>query len=139
MLLGFMLVSALMLFASVSYATVVYKATCAGSAVVPPVSSKATGSVSITLLNTSYASGYFYATNINQMTMAHLHAGAVGKNGPVIAWAFNATYGPISGSVKASFTFNPSLNNVSALLAAGQVYFNIHTTAYPVGEIRGQL
>ena len=128
-----------MLVASAASSTFTYKATCTGNNTVPPVSSKATGSVSIRLINQSYASGFFYATNINQMTMAHLHAGAVGKNGPIIGWAFNSTYGPISGSIKASFTFNPSLNNVSSLLAAGLVYFNIHTTAHPDGELRGQL
>ena len=114
-------------------------ASLAGSSAVPPVNSKATGYVSITIVNASYASGLFYATNVKQMTMAHLHNGAVGNNGPPIAWAFNATYGPLSGSLKAFFRFDPSLSNFSALLAAGQVYFNIHTVAYPAGELRGQL
>ena len=103
------------------------------------VTTKATGLASISIVNASYATGFFYANNIVQMTAAHLHAGVVGKNGPVLAWAFNATYGPVSGSVKASFTFNPSLNNISSLLAAGQAYFDVHTVAYPVGELRGQL
>ena len=128
-----------MLISSVSSASLIYKASISGAAVVPPVSSKASGSVSISLLNSSYASGYFYATNINQMTMAHLHVGSLGSNGPPVVWTFNATYGPISGSVKASFSFDPSVKNVSALLAAGLVYFNIHTAAHPSGEIRGQL
>jgi hypothetical protein len=39
-----------------------YKAACTGAAVVPAVISKATGSVSITLINQTFASGYFYAT-----------------------------------------------------------------------------
>ena len=103
------------------------------------VTTKATGLASISIVNASYATGFFYATNIVQMTAAHLHAGVVGKNGPVLAWAFNATYGPVSGSIKASFTFNPSLNNISFLLASGQAYFDVHTVAYPVGELRGQL
>jgi LysM repeat protein len=103
------------------------------------VTTKATGLVSTIIVNSSYATGYFYATNINGMIQAHLHAGVAGKNGPVLAWAFNATYGPISGSIKASFTFNPSVNNVSSLLAAGLVYFDIHTTVHPAGELRGQL
>jgi hypothetical protein len=107
-----------MLIASTSVDALTYKTTCTGAAVVPPVSSKATGSVSLTLINQTYAFGYFYATNIKQMTMAHLHAGAARSNGPVIAWAFNGTYGPISGSIKATFTFNPSVNNISSLLAA---------------------
>jgi hypothetical protein len=135
-----MLSSVLMLLmAAASSASIIYKAACTGASTVPAVNTKATGSVSITLVNTSYAAGYFYATNIKQMTMAHIHVGALGKNGPSIAWAFNATYGPISGSVKASFTFNPSQNNISALLAAGLIYFNVHTKAYPAGELRGQL
>ena len=99
---------------------------------------QATGLASVTLVNSSYALGYFYATNIKQMTMAHLHVGAVGKNGPPVAWALNASYGTISGSVRVSFSFNPSVNNISYLLASGLVYFNIHTTAHTGGEIRGQ-
>ena len=126
--IGIAFFSALILIAfSLPAIALTYKASVTGAAVLPPVATMAKGSVSISLINTSYATGYFYATNIKQMTQAHLHAGAVGKNGPSIAWAFNATYGPISGSVKASFTFNPSLNNVSSLLTAGLVYFNIHT------------
>ena len=62
----------------------------------------------------------------------------MGQKGPPIAWAFNAAYGPISGSIKATFTINPSLNNISSLLAAGNVYFNIHSLSYPDGELRGQ-
>jgi hypothetical protein len=134
------IMSTLMVIASTSLAaSTSYKATCSGAAVVPSVTSKATGSISLTLINQTFASGYFYATNINQMTKAHLHAGTVGSNGPVIAWAFNGTYGPISGSIKATFTFNPSVNNVSSLLATGLVYFNIHTIVYRAGELRGQL
>ena len=136
---AFALLFLMLAIASASSSPLTYKASLSGAYVSPPVATKANGSVSITLVNKSYASGFFYATNINQMTMAHLHAGPVGKNGPATAWAFNASYGPISGSIKASFTFNPSQNNVSALLATRQVYFNIHTTAHPAGELRGQL
>lgn len=134
-----MLAAALTLIASASSAPLKYKAACTGSNAVPPISTKASGSVTVTLFNSSYASGYFYATNINQMTAAHLHAGAVGQNGPIVVWAFNSTYGTVSGSIKALFTFNPSVNNVSALLTAGLVYFNIVTTANLAGELRGQL
>ena len=137
--LTFILVSALIVLASASSTPLIYKATLTGAQTAPPVSTKATGLVSVSLINTTYATGYFFATSINQMSAAHLHSGAVGVNGPPIAWAFNATYGAITGSIKASFTFNPSLNNISALLAAGLVYFNIHTSAHPSGELRGQL
>ena len=131
------MLASLMLLVSCAFASpLVYKASCTE---VAGVTTKATGLASISLLNSTYATGFFYATGIIQMTAAHLHAGAVGRTGPPIAWAFNATYGPVSGSVKASFSFNPSLNSISALLAAGLVYFNIHTITYPAGELRGQL
>ena len=125
------IVSIFLLAASAASAQV-YKASLGGA------QTKATGVASITLINATFATGYFYSTKIKQMTQAHLHTGAVGKNGPSIAWAFNATYGPLSGSIKASFTFDPSVNNISSLLAAGLVYFNVHTVAYPTGELRGQ-
>ena len=121
---------------------VTYVASLDGPSVIPslaPSSSQSTGHVSITIKNVSYASGYFYATNINQMKTANLAAGAVGKNGPVIARAFDATYGPISGSIKASFTFDPSINNVTSLLADAAAYFSIQTVANPAGELRGQV
>lgn len=132
-----------MLIASVSSVPVVYKAACTGASVVPtPITSKATGLASVTVFNKTYATGYFYAANINQVTMARLNVGPVGYNGPPQAWGFNGTYGPISGSFKATFTFDPSVNKgygmIYDLLAAGQIYFIIHTTAYPLGEIRGQ-
>ena len=116
-----------------------YKANLTGANSVPPIATTDTATVAFTLYNRTYARGYFFVNGINQMTMAHLHSGAVGKNGPPIAWAFNGTYGPISGSFRAPFTFNPSLNNISSLLSAGLVYFNIHTTANPGGELRGQM
>ena len=99
---------------------------------------KDAGLVSVTLFNSTYSRGYF-AVSISQMTQAHLHASSVSINGPPLAWAFNATYGPISGSIRAPFTFNPSLNNITSLLKAGLVYFNVHTLSYPAGEIRGQM
>jgi hypothetical protein len=124
-----------------SSAKPIYKAILASPRISIPFASGSTssGSVSISIVNSNYATGYFFATNIKKMTQAHLHAGAVGVNGPAIAWAFNATYGPISGTIKASFTFNPSLNNISSLLNAGLVYFSVKTVARPAGELRGRL
>lgn len=125
-----------LLTSAVTSGPIVYHARCNGVSALPHVSTNATGSLSVTLIDHSYATATFYA---HQLTMAHLHAGATGKNGPVIAWAFNATCRPLSGSIKATFTFDPSVNNISSLLAAGLVYFNVHTMAYPAGELRGQL
>lgn len=71
---------------------------------------------------------------------AHIHLGMAGSNGPV-ALELKATLDPdrkggrflLSDNL---FALNAPLKQ--ALLSRG-AYINIHTTAYPAGEIRGQL
>jgi hypothetical protein len=70
-------------------------------------------------------------------TASHIHTGAVGVAGPVAVdtspiTTIGATSGTVSGTVSIAST------HVANLLA-GNTYLNIHTTAYPGGEIRGQL
>lgn len=67
-----------------------------------------------------------------QVTAAHLHRGSPGQNGEVVAdlssmIAGNAIVGEVESS---SFVQD---------LLAGEIYLNIHTTAHPNGELRGQL
>lgn len=87
------------------------------------------------------------ATNMTAITAAHIHTGAVGVAGPVVVTLFNpaAATGAING-VFASGSLNstnlPSgvtLASLKTLLASGNAYINVHTTANPSGEIRGQL
>ncbi|UCG46565.1 MAG: CHRD domain-containing protein [Phycisphaerales bacterium] len=69
------------------------------------------------------------------VTAAHFHAGPAGVDGVVISPPGNvagAGTSPISGSVTISEADKKKL-------LAGAVYFNIHTTAFAGGEIRGQL
>ena len=48
---------------------------------------------------------------------------------PIATWAFNAsTPFSISGKFTSSWAFNPSVNNVTGLLASGNAYFNVHTS-----------
>lgn len=101
------------------------------------------GTVSISLWNSSYGSGYFYATKINQMTQAFVifqfQLNSSSALPPPLLYAFNATYGPLSGSVKVSFAFNPSVNNVSTLLGLRTAYFVVTTASNPFGELGGHL
>ena len=66
-------------------------------------------------------------------TAAHFHGpAAAGANaGPIV---------PISGSLASPITGNATLTDAQATdLAAGKLYFNIHTDANKGGEIRGQM
>ena len=99
---------------------------------------KATGLVSITIINSSAATGFFYATNIASITQAYLFSIDFTTKDTItvpLAYAFNATYGPVSGSIKVSFTFNPSVKNFSALIAKNSIGFVILTSARPNGEL----
>lgn len=71
---------------------------------------------------------------------AHLHIGAAGENGPVEI-PLNATVdNDLKGGVFAAAdnTF-PITELLLELMENRQIYANIHTTAYPAGELRGQL
>lgn len=71
-------------------------------------------------------------------TAAHIHDGALGVAGPVIVPLHPFT-GVTAGSiVETDSTASLTPANIADLLA-GRTYLNIHTTAFPGGEVRGQL
>jgi hypothetical protein len=87
------------------------------------------------------------ANNITGITMAHIHSGAPGVAGPVVVTLFlpGSPTGSVNG-VFASGTLDvgnlpaaTSLDALKTLLASGNAYINVHTTANATGEIRGQL
>ncbi len=93
--------------------------------------------------------------NLNDIQMAHFHLGAAGENGPVIANLINPDLDltsprvqrrltrAITGLVRAEDLVGPlagqPINVLADAIRAGNVYVNIHTTANPAGELRGQL
>lgn len=117
--------------------TSTYTATLSGANETPPNASTATGSATFTYNPTTFIlsgsvsfSGFTTAT-----TEAHIHMGAVGVAGNVI-FTIEAT-GPFTSPI--SYTSPALTTSQAADLAAGNYYVNIHTTAFPDGEIRGQL
>ena len=65
---------------------------------------------------------------------AHFHGpAAAGKNAGI-------ALGLPNGNLPAAFEGSATLSDVQAAdLLAGRWYFNLHTAAYPAGEIRGQV
>ncbi len=109
------------------------KVTLAGDQEVPPVSTSAKGSGTVTIGDDMSVKGSVTTTGITS-TAAHIHMGAAGKNGPVIV--------PMMKSGDNGWTFAPDAKlNADQMKAfkAGDLYVNVHSAAHPGGEIRGQL
>jgi subtilisin family serine protease len=102
-----------------------------GSQEVPPAASAARGEAEISFDLANSLLSWAISHNVAGPTAAHIHSGAAGVNGPV--------------EVVLDHTANPIIG--SAVLTAGQrnalmnanLYINIHTAAFPGGEIRGQI
>jgi len=104
---------------------------------VPPATSPATGSCSVTLDETSgeVAVGCSYDGLVGDAFAAHIHGPAgPGSNGPVII-PLTPT-GTTSGVITGGGTLTPM--EVQQILE-GQAYINLHTATFPGGEIRGQI
>lgn len=117
-----------------------------GDQEVPAVTTDAYGFGVVSLSNMFLGVNYWAAiTNLSSMpTMAHFHQGARGMSGNVLhdfgsnfmvngmgayisgTWTENAAMGAITQNA-----YNEFVNNT--------VYFNIHTSSNPGGEVRGQV
>lgn len=76
-----------------------------------------------------------YTGLVAPVTANHIHKAPVGVNGPVI-FPINQNIGSTSGVLSGSFAMTAA--QVSDMVG-GLNYANIHTQAFPGGEIRGQL
>jgi hypothetical protein len=130
----------LALLASPASAVIInFAATLSGAQEVPPTPSPATGSAMVTLdtdtnllsWNITFTAGSLLGTT----TASHFHGPApAGMNAPVIV---NINLTPGFGSPQTgSFTISDAHE---AMFLADMTYINIHTTAFPGGEIRGQV
>lgn len=99
---------------------------------VPAVKTAANGAGTITINPDMSVSGSVSTSGI-EGTMAHIHAAAAGKNGPVII--------PLTKSGD-GWAVPPGAKLSEAQykeFKAGDLYVNVHSAAHKGGEIRGQL
>jgi len=126
----------------------------AGNLVVPPQNNKESGQIHIQAKKNQDPNLAFVnltTSKIDNFTLADLHWGAPGSNGPVVATLagpFNPAQKSTSGSL-----FNGTLSSANLVgpfagwtiaqfmqkVADGQIYVDIHTTSAPGGYIRAQV
>ena len=142
-----------------------FQARLRGKNEVPPVSTKTKGLFKITMRNRS-ADFRLRVDRGKRVTQAHLHCGASGVNGPVVAFLAgfhdngwntkgrtasgkpvdwvrarltnaNVIETPVSGACP--MKINATLASLLAAMKADYIYVNVHTIANPGGEVRGQI
>lgn len=112
-----------------------YKADLEATSEVPATNSKGSGTLEATYDTTTKMLTYTvtYKDLTGPATMAHFHGPADSKtNAPVVV--------PVKGAVTSPIKGEATLTDAQAAdLAAGKLYFNVHTAANKGGEIRGQV
>lgn len=94
--------------------------------------------------------------NLDGITQAHIHCGGPDVNGPVVVFLFGLeaagvdNNGVLNSGSFAAGDFTPPANRPACAdittidhlvdaIASGEAYANVHTLAFPPGEIRGNL
>ena len=103
-----------------------------GAQEVPPANSQGTGSGSFRVANDGTITGSVTTKGV-QGTMAHIHQGARGQNGPVIV---PLTKSGDTYTVPAGRKLAPAQLEA---LKAGNLYVNVHSDRFKGGEVRAQL
>ena len=104
-----------------------------GANEVPPVTTAASGAGTITVADDGSVSGSVKVAGV-AATMAHIHVGAAGKNGPVIVTLVQTASG--EWSVPAGAKLNAEQMKS---YKAGELYVNVHSEANKGGEIRAPI
>ena len=134
-----------------------FVATLSGRNEVTPVATLGTGVAKFKLDQSGTTLSYMLiVANTQDVSQAHIHCGAAGVNGSVVAFLYGL--GPIVSpngilaqgtlsagnviTVSASIPCPGGVANFAQLIGqmqSGNAYVNVHTLANPGGEIRGQI
>jgi hypothetical protein len=124
---------------------------------VPPVTTDGFGFAALGVNRAETAIGFVLtAFRLENIVVAHIHCGAPGVNGPVVADLFVPAapvtksgllaHGAITTEDVIPRPDSPqcpggvaNLDQLLAKIRAGDAYVNVHTTSVPSGEIRGQI
>jgi hypothetical protein len=135
-----------------AYATVAgFTVELSGNEEVPPVQTDAKGSAEFTAPHFDNIGYSVNVSNIDKVTMAHIHSGKIGENGPIVVTLFKTetpSTEPINGNLVSGNITNAKLEgpmagktliDLTKSMELGETYVNVHTEENPNGEIRGQI
>ncbi|HMM42563.1 MAG TPA: CHRD domain-containing protein [Thermomicrobiales bacterium] len=125
-----------------------FSAVLLGANEAPPSGSTAVGALALAYDATDATLDFqLYVLNMTNITMAHIHAGAAGVNGPVVAPLFTSQQpvaGPFNGmlaesTLDAGDLQGQTMPHLVYLLLTQGAYGNVYSVDHPGGEIRGQI
>ena len=135
-----------------------FRAHLSGANEVGPVDTIAQGQVTFKLSDDETSLDYkLIATNILEVSQAHIHCGVPGVNGPVVVFLYGFIapiegerfVGVLSEGTATAANLIPredsaacpggiaNFDQLIAKMRAGETYTNVHTIDHPGGEIRG--
>ena len=136
LMVGLAVAGAVASVAAVRAEILTYKADLKGSHEVPPNQSKAVGSIALSFDTDEKKLSWkgSHSGLSGPVTAAHFHGPAAhGRNAKIVLAITNAP-------LPAEFEGSAKLTDAQAAeMMAGRWYLNLHTAAYPAGEIRGQV
>jgi hypothetical protein len=134
-----------------------FSATLTGNSEVPKIKTQASGNVYFKLNKDSTKLKYtLKVSDAKNVTMAHIHMGVSGKNGPIVVWLYpgprhhkpNLKKGTTNGVLKSGTITKRNLvgpmkgKTIKDLVNAiknDSTYVNVHNKMHPKGFIRGNL
>ena len=131
-----------------------FEATLSGKEQAPPIDTPA--KATFVLSGNGQSLHYTLSVaDVENANMAHIHVGRAAEEGPVAVWLYPSSNpsavvkkgkftGMLAeGTITAANLVGPlqgkTLEDLVSDIKAGDAYVNVHTTAHPGGEIRGQL
>jgi hypothetical protein len=130
-----------------------FRAHARGDQEVPPVATRAQGQAVFHLSHDGTELGYrLMVANILDVTQSHIHLAPAGSNGGIAVWLYPSappaqlipgrTQGVLGqGTITEADIVATGVDFEDLLdaLRTGNAYVNVHTSAHPTGEIRGQI
>lgn len=123
-----------------------FHATLTGAEQVPPLQTSDTGAFRATQAGVGLE--FTLTAHGTGLTMAHIHSGAKGTNGPVIVTLYMASDSSGVSDINISGAITPSMlqgayagkfTQFMEDMEAGKLYVNVHSVDHPDGVIRGQV